>query len=122
MEYIPGQIHESLQKIHFFEVSQYFVWSTCSGKRYRDFKDISDWDIYSEHHQLKPGDILLIRFFKHGQTAHCYLESMISDGVEVDFFTETFISRDFIEINTKVFTNITTIMRRDRKINQIINQ
>jgi len=53
------------------------------------------------------------------------LEKIIRDDVEIEFFTETLISREFLEANSKitgVFTDITTVMERDKKINQIINQ
>jgi hypothetical protein len=128
MKYIPGQIHESLQKIHFLEVNHDFIWSNCNGKRYRDFKDSFDWDRHSIPIEVKSGDILSVRFFNYGlkynqfSSAYCYLEKIISGSVEVEFFTETIISFEFIKANSKIFTNVTNIMERDRKINQIINQ
>lgn len=127
MEYIPGQIHESFQKIHFFEVNHDFVWTNCD-KRYSEFKASIDWDTHSVPVSVKPGDILSVRFFNYGlkynqfSSAYCYLEKIISDGVEVEFFTETIISYEFIEVNSKIFTDITPLMERDKKINQIINQ
>jgi len=126
MEYIPGEIHESFQKIHFLEVNHDFVWTNCD-KRYSEFIDSSDWDDHTKPIELNPDDILCIRFFKYSQTsyAYCYLEKIIRDDVEIEFFTETLISREFLEANSKitgVFTDITTVMERDKKINQIINQ
>lgn len=131
MKYIPGQIHESFQKLHFFEVKREFVWINCD-KRYSDFKNSFDWDNHITPVDTKPGDILVIRFFNYGlrynqfSSAYCYLEKIISGDVEVEFFTETMISREFLEANTTsefpVFTDISIVMERDKKINQIINQ
>ena len=101
MDYIPGQIHEKLQKENFFFVNLDFTWSNCRDKRWGDMRDISDWD-ETDTIELSKGDIVVVRFFKSSPTseAYTYLERVIyNNGDVVEYKTESIISLGLIEKN-----------------------
>jgi hypothetical protein len=68
MNYIPGQIHEKLQKEHFFLVNSDFNWINCKDKRWSEMTYHTDWD-ETETIELKSGDIIVVRFFKPSPTS-----------------------------------------------------
>lgn len=61
MDYIPGQIHESFQKEHFFLITQDFIWINCGLKRFGEINQSKDWDETSDV-SLKKGDVIVVRF------------------------------------------------------------
>ena len=84
MEYIPGQIHESFQKEHFFLVNFDFSWI--------NFFTLDETDTI----ELSTGDVVVVRFFKSSPTSesYSYLEKVIySDGSVIDYNIESIISR-----------------------------
>jgi hypothetical protein len=125
MYYIPGQIHESFQKSHYYFLKFDFTWSNCT-KRYSEFNDISDWDNYTDHIKLYGGDIIQVKFFKCGQfsSTYCYLEKVIfRNGDEKIYNTETLISLSFLEVNKEIlFQSADKIINRDNKINTLLSR
>ncbi len=132
MNYIPGQIHEKLQKEHFFLVNLDFSWSNCRDKRWGDMRDISDWD-ETDTIELSKGDVVVVRFFKSSPTAstYTYLEKVIyNNGDIVDYKTESIISLGLIEKNLDpgkfenkswLFTDVTKSFERDKKIDSVLS-
>lgn len=123
MDYIAGQIHDSFQKEHFYLINLDFVWINCD-KRYSEFLDVTDWDNYTSTIDLKVGDIISVRFFKTSPNtqAYCYLEKVISDGVETLYKTESTISLSFLEHNLddgRLFINADKLMKRDKKLQEL---
>jgi len=128
MEYIPGQIHEKLQREHFFLINNDFVWSNCGSKRLGEMSDSKDWN-ETDTIDLSKGDVVVVRFFKSDPagSSYSYLERVIhSDGIETEYKTESIISREFMVRNTgsdeRLFTLVTKLFERDKKINLIINE
>lgn len=131
MDYIPGQIHEKLQKENFFLVNNNFSWSNCRDKRWSDMRDISDWD-ETDTIELSKGDVVVVRFFKSSPTeeAYTYLESVIyNNGDITEYKTESIISKGLIEKNLDpgkvenkswLFTDVTKSFERDKKIETIL--
>jgi len=116
MEYIPGKIHESFQKEHFFLVNFDFSWI--------NFFTLDETDTI----ELSTGDVVVVRFFKSSpptSESYSYLEKVIySDGSVIDYNIESIISREFIVYGGSygnVFTDVTKLFERDKKINLIIN-
>ena len=123
MEYIPGQIHESLQKEHFFLVNFDFSWINCRDKRWSEMGSISDDE--TDAIELSKGDVVVVRFYKSSPTSesYTYLERVIyNDGDCVEYNIESIISREFMLINKKAFIDLTKLFERDKKINSIINE
>ena len=60
MEYIPGQIHESFQKKHYYELGYSFHIPYFENTRMVD-SDILDNTVGK---YLYPGDVIVIRYFK----------------------------------------------------------
>jgi len=135
MNYIPGQIHEKLQKEHFFLVNSDFSWSNCRHKRWSDMRGISDWD-ETVAIELSKGDIVVVRFFKPSPTseAYTYLEKVIyNNGDIVDYKTESIISLGLIEKNLDpekvenktiqrwLFTDVTKSFERNKKIDSVLS-
>jgi hypothetical protein len=131
MDYIPGQIHESFQKDHFFLVNSDFSWSNCRDKRWGDMRDIEDWD-ETVTIELSKGDIVVVRFFKSSATssAYTYLERVIYNNCDmVEYKTESIISLGLIEKNLDpgkfenkswLFSDVTKAFERDKKIEKIL--
>jgi hypothetical protein len=132
MNYIPGQIHESLQKEHFFLINNDFSWSNCRDKRWGDMRGISDWD-ETDTIELSKGDIVVVRFFKSSPTsdAYTYLERVIYNNVDVtEYKTESIISLALIEKNLDpgkvenkswLFTDVTKSFEREKKIDSVLS-
>lgn len=131
MNYIPGQIHEKLQREHFFLVNLDFSWSNCRDKRWGDMRDIEDWD-ETDTIELSKGDIVVVRFFKSSPTseAYTYLERVIyNNGDVIEYKTESIISLGLIEKNlypgkvenkSWLFSDVTKAFERDKKIEKIL--
>ena len=123
MKYIPGYLHESLQKEHFFLVNNDFCWSNCGPKRLSEMSDSKDWE-ETIPIDLVIGDIVVVRFFKSSTTSqsYTYLERVIySNGDVVEYKKESIISFMFIEANKgSLFTDITKSFKRDKKIESIL--
>ena len=122
MEYIPGEIHESLQRIRHFLIEGDFAWINCCDKRYEDFSSTDDWERFTDTIELKTGDIISLRFFKSGQQCNCYLDSVESESIITNYKTESLMSRGFIDLNNTIFKDITKMIIRDRMINKILNE
>ncbi len=132
MNYIPGQIHEKLQKECFFLVNNDFSWSNCRDKRWGDMRDISDWD-ETDTIELSKGDVVVVRFFKSSPTsdAYTYLERVIyNNGDVTDYKTESIISLALIEKNLDpgkvenkswLFTDMTKSFEREKKIDSVLS-
>lgn len=131
MDYIPGQIHEKLQKENFFLVNLDFSWSNCRDKRWGDMRDIEDWD-ETDTIELSKGDVVVVRFFKSSPTseAYTYLERVIyNNGNITEYKTESIISLGLIEKNLDpgkvenkswLFSDMTKAFERDKKIETIL--
>jgi hypothetical protein len=131
MNYIPGQIHEKLQKENFFLVNNDISWSNCRDKRCGDMRDISDWD-ETDTIELSKGDVVVVRFFKSSPTseAYAYLERVVyNNGDITEYKTESIISKGLIEKNLDtgkvenkswLFTDVTKSFERDKKIETIL--
>lgn len=123
MDYIPGQIHQKLQKEHFFLVNYDFVWSNCGPKRFNEMSDSKDWD-ETESINLSKGDTIVVRFFKGKPTSstYSYLERVIyRSGDSVQYKKESIISLDFILKNTGyLFTDVTKSFERDKLIEMLL--
>ena len=131
MYYIPGQIHESFQKEHFFLINNDFAWINCRDKRWGDMKSSIDWD-ETVTIELSKGDVVVVRFFKSSPTseAYTYLERIIYKNGDVsEYKTETIISKGLIEKNLDpgkvenkswLFSDVTKSFERDKKIGMIL--
>lgn len=131
MDYIPGQMHEKLQKEHFFLVNNDFSWTNCRDKRLGDMRDIGDWD-ETDTIELSKGDVVVVRFFKSSPTseAYTYLEKVIyNNGDITEYKTESIISLGLIEKNLDLgkvenkswlFTDVTKAFERNKKIETIL--
>ena len=131
MDYIPGHLHEKLQKEYFFLVNSDFVWSNCREKRLSEMKDMSDWD-ETDTIELSQGDVVVVRFFKSSPTseAYTYLERVIyNNGDVTKYKTESIISKGLIEKNLDpgkvenkswLFTDVTKAFERNKKIETIL--
>ena len=131
MDYIPGQIHEKLQKEHFFLINYDFTWLNCGPRRYSEMIDSSHWD-ETETIDLSKGDIIVVRFFKGRPTSetYSYLEKVIyNNGDITEYKTESIISLALIEKNLDpgkfenkswLFTNVTKSFERDKKIESVL--
>ncbi len=129
MDYIPGQIHEKLQKENFFLVNSDFSWSNCRDKRWGEMSDSNETDTV----ELSKGDIVVVRFFKSSQTsnAYTYLERVIyNNGDIIDYKTESIISLALIEKNLDpgkvenkswLFTDVTKSFEREKKIDSVLS-
>jgi hypothetical protein len=132
MNYIPGQIHEKLQKENFFLVNSDFSWSNCRDKRWSEMSDSKDWD-ETNTIELSKGDIVVVRFFKPSPTseAYTYLEKVIyNNGDVVGYKTESIISKGLIEKNLDpgkfenkswLFTDVTKSFDREKKIDSVLS-
>ena len=132
MNYIPGQIHEKLQKENFFLVNNDFAWSNCTDKRWADMTDIDDWN-ETDTIELSKGDVVVVRFFKSSPTsdAYTYLERVIyNNGDVTDYKTESIISLALIEKNLDtgkvqnknwLFTDVTKSFEREKKIDSVLS-
>jgi hypothetical protein len=133
MDYIPGDIHENLQKEHFFLINQDFVWLNCGPKRLSEMSNsfkMGTAENETKSIDLSKGDIISVRFFKSFSTSYTYLERVIyNNGDVIDYKTESIISLALIENNLDpgkvqnkswLFTDVTKEFERDKKIEIIL--
>jgi hypothetical protein len=136
MDYIPGDIHENLQKEHFFLINQDFVWLNCGPKRLSEMSNskgsfkMGTPENETKSINLSKGDIISVRFFKNSSTSYTYLERVIyNNGDVIDYKTESIISLTLIENNLDpgevqnkswLFTDVTKEFERDKKIEIIL--
>lgn len=124
MDYIPGCLHEKLQREHFFLINRNFSWINCRDKRFKDMNGSKDWgelDIIG----LIEGDVVVIRFFKPSSVMYSYLERVICNNGDInEYKKESIVSGDFIERNSgtvkNIFTDVTKSFDRDKKIEILI--
>ena len=124
MEYIPGIIHESLQREKCFQIEFDFSWINCKGKRLSEFNNSEDYEKYTDSIELKKGDIIFIKWFKpciNPGESYTYLEKIQTDNIIKYYKTETIISKGLIERNPKMFRDISIIIKRESVINTILN-
>ena len=103
-----------------------FAWSICT-KRFSEFSDIYDWDLFTTKVQLFEGDIIQLRFFKLDELSisQCYLEKVIRRNGDVEVYkAEANISHSFIMNNlvkdNPIFQSADNIIKRNKKINAIL--
>jgi len=115
MIYNPGILHESLQKEVYYYINFDFEW--LNGPYQRILEMNCDSDSYKTL-SLKEGDIISVKFYKPTHSAYCYLCSH-NNRIEN---TESLISKDFLDLNSKLFIKIDQkVIDRDRTIDLIIN-
>jgi len=131
MEYIPGRIHEKLQKEFYLRSNENFTWIACS-KRYKLFESQSDWDDQTFDIELKVGDIIVIRFWNTEvkrnpnfySDTYTYIERVISDDSIMEYKTESIMSKNFVESHLEIgeylFTDVTKFFERGKKIDSIL--
>ena len=99
MIYNLGILHESFQKEIYYYINFDFEWlnGTYQSDSYTSLS-------------LKEGDIISVKFYKPTHISYCYLcshNNRISN-------TESLISKDFLDINSKLFIKI------DQKVKTVI--
>lgn len=110
MIYNPGILHESFQKEVYYYINYDFEWLNGS------YLNLSD-DSYITL-SLKEGDIISVKFYKPTHNVYCYLCSH-NNKIEN---TESLISKDFLDLNSKLFIKIDKkVIERDKAIDLIIN-
>ncbi len=118
MEYLPGIIDESLQKLNYFEILNDFN-VPLYPNRFDD--DISNNDI-TDSIEFKGGEILILRWFKPKTTRTLY--SFVVGYYKSDKYHEVKrecpMSMDFVSINTAILNNITNSFVRELKIDSIL--
>lgn len=131
MEYLPGRMHEKLQKEFYLRSNKNFTWVACS-KRYKLFESQSDWDEHTFDIELKVGDIIVIRFWNAEikgnpnfySDTHTYIERVISDDSIIEYKTESIVSKSFVEANLRtgehLLTDVTKSFEREKKIDSIL--
>lgn len=126
MEYKPGIIHESFQKIHAIEMLQDFNIPVLK-KRWSDTNLIDDDSTIILN--VSKGDILTVRFFKPSTTSttYTYIEKLITGSTEHLIMSECTLSREFVVKNTQelhngvLFSVVTKQYERDKKIESILS-
>lgn len=126
MEYLPGNIHESLRKVHVFELINDFN-VPILNKRYSESNLVDDDS--TKTLELLKNDILFIRFFKpidkYGTTpSYTFINKLIRNVVEYEIMNECTLSKEFVILNSKngiLFNDVTKIYERDNKLKQILN-
>ena len=116
MDYIAGQIHEILQKENFFVMNSSFSWINCRDKRLHN----SDWG-ETDIIELSKGDVIVVRFFKSKPTltAYTYLERVIYSDKTIEYKKESSISKDLIDVNPDLFTDVTKAFTRNNRIEDL---
>jgi len=125
MTYIAGQIHESLQKYHYYEVMQDFTIPICVDKRNGELQNIF---FLTGSIDLSKGDIIKVRFYKYYQPtsgtysdAYIYLDTIIKVGSLVEIGKESMLSLALLKANKFLFNDVTVIYERDAKIKLLID-
>lgn len=123
MEYKPGRIHESFQKIEAIEMLQDFN-IPILRKRWDDSNLVDDDSTFTL--AVSKGDILIVRFFlpNISSTSYTYIEKLLTGSTEHLIMSECTLSREFIVQNTKnkvLFSVVTKQYERDKKIERILS-
>lgn len=126
MKYLPGIIHESLQKPIYYQSNIEFIITLIDeGKRLHDLINASDYDLYSSSFELEIGDIMKVRLFRYklDQRPWIYIEEILRRGEIIKIELESILNWAFIQQNTKsgCFTDVSKIIERDEKIIEIIS-
>jgi hypothetical protein len=132
MDYEPGILHEFYQTSNYFSVGFDFTISVCKENfRLKNLSTLDDYDNYTENVDLVKDDVIKIKYFKSNSSSlpYVYLESVIrSNGDIIDYNLEisAFGRLGYIRWchnteNSGLFTEVTKIYQRDKKINQILN-
>lgn len=124
MEYIPGTIHESFQKLHALELLNDYNLPILQ-QRWSESNLIDDNSVNSL--ELLKGAVILVRFFKPSDcsTSYTFIESILSGDMEIKVMSETTLSREFVvqnTINDVLFYVVTKQYERDKKINSILDE
>ena len=123
MEYIPGQIHESFQRIQAIEMREDFNIPVLK-QRWNDTNLVDDDSTFTLN--VRKGDILIVRFFKPNtsSTSYTYIDKLITDDTEHNILSECTLSREFIVKNTLnevLFSIVTKQYERDKKIEVLLS-
>jgi len=117
MEYLPGIIHEDIQKVNYFQVLCDFNIPLYDGR-------FDNNDTYQSTRTLELGgnEILKIRWFKpeKSQTVYTYIDGYYKDNIYYEIKRECAMSRDFVCINTIILNDISESFEREMKINLIL--
>jgi hypothetical protein len=116
MYYIPGQIHEKIQKVNYFKVLCDFNLPLYDGR----FDDNSFTSVL----EFVGSEVIKLRWFKpeKSQTVYTYIDGYYKDNIYYKIEKECTMSRDFVCINTVIFDDITMSFEREIKINYILNE
>lgn len=138
MKYIPGYLHEFYQKPRFIQLEHGFTISILKeGYRFEDLMDFNRYDILLDSYELFKGNIIEFRLFKQpieykDNRPHLFIDKIINDKIEAIIERESILSWEFLNHNLtnklrndgtfgSLFSDITKIITRDTKINQIID-
>lgn len=127
VDYIPGVIHETFQNKHYYEVKNDFIAIVCNDIRFSEL--FNDYDTQTSDLELIKGYVLSVRYFKYkvDATVYAYIEGYYDNNDNyIEINQETILSFDFFKINDTseggiLFTDITQIYERDKKIEKILN-
>lgn len=128
MMYIPGIIHESLQKLSYYELvnldSDDII--ALDNIRSNETHLYEDASCYYNHIIIERGDIISIRYFRSNQISevHVFLEDIFrKDGTVINVNSETLSSkRNFnFRIDQKFYKNVDTIMIRNKNISYLLD-
>jgi len=124
MDYVPGLIHDFYQRSRYYCLLSDFSWINCNNDlRWNKMLYSKDWDNLDTI-DLKVGDIIGIRYYKPSDSSglYVYLDYVISGGVCIYYYVESIISKDFIDINVGIFSDITLSFNRDKKIGVLLDK
>jgi hypothetical protein len=119
MEYIPGYVHNKLQREHYYEIiNSIYISILNENIRYGDLNMSTDYDNFTDTIELFEKDIVCVKYFKDSElgTAYSYIESINNKEIQ----RESLISKEFITRNEFVFKDITFAMKRDKLIDSIL--
>lgn len=117
MEYLPGTIHESIQKINYFELLKDFNVPLYPNR----YDDSLTTDIMDSI-EFTGGETLVIRWFKPKttETVYSYVVGYYKSGKYHEVKRECPMSRDFVCINTIILNDISNSFERELKIDSIL--
>lgn len=120
INYIPGILHESLQKEHFYEVVNEFVSTICNDVR---FQNLDDYDTETYCIKFQETDVIVLRYFKYrpDATVYAYIEGYYRNNEFIQISQESIHSREFILINEFLFRDVTKMYERNNKLEKILN-
>lgn len=128
MKYIPGIIHESFQKLSYYELvnldSDDII--ALDNIRSNETHLYEDASCYYNHIIIERGDIISIKYFKFAQTleVHVFLNTIFKkDGSIINVESETLTSINSFKwkVVQKFYKNVDDIMFRNEKIESLLN-